>query len=162
MTGPELRHISVTFRVEGSEDQKYVCIYRLKSCGRCPRMPKLILRSMQIHVVTFNRLEGKWFWPPVLVSFRIRWTIPWNIVDLLDTTMLAYSYLKMSSSHFMSGCRIRARRTEVVCGLSKRQNVLVWARPIGLSPSFIELSFSVSPRDYFNPLCQTGSGTPPL
>ena len=27
---------------------------------------------------------------------------------------------------------------------------------------FIELSFLVSPRDYFNPLCQTGSGTPPL
>lgn len=33
--------------------------------------------------------------------------------------MLAYSYLKMCSSHFMSVCRIWARRTEAVCGLLK-------------------------------------------
>ena len=161
MTGPASSYFS--YFSGRSEDQKYVCIYWLTSCRRCPRMSKLILRSMQIHVVTFNRLEGKWFWPPVLVSFWIRWTISWNIVDLLDATMLAYSYLKMSSSHFMSVCRIWARRTEAVCGLSKRQ--MSWYGRGRLDYhllKFIELSFSVSPRDDFNPLCQTGSGTPPL
>ena len=111
MTGPASSYFS--YFSGRSEDQKYVCIYWLTSCGRCPRMSKLILWSMQIHVVTFNRLEGKWFWPPVLVSFWIRWTIPWNILDLLDATMLAYSYLKMSSSHFMSGCRIWGLRLSV-------------------------------------------------